>query len=151
MKNLFLKKNSEEIIQRINLLKADSKKVWGKMSVAQMLAHCNVTYQLVYENKKEKPKGLKKWLLKTFVKNTVVSAKPYLKNGRTGPDFLITNDRDFEKEKNLLILYVIKTQELGANYFHQKESHSFGLLTSTEWNTMFYKHLNHHLNQFGVY
>ena len=144
------KKSSEEIIQRISLLNTDSKKVWGKMSVAQMLAHCNVTYQLVYENKKEQPKGLKKWMLQTFVKNTVVSQKPYKKNGRTGPDFLITNDRDFEKEKNLLISYVIKTQELGANYFHQKESHSFGLLTSTQWNTMFYKHLNHHLNQFGV-
>tara|TARA_B110000971_G_scaffold35745_2_gene33909 strand:+ start:1961 stop:2194 length:234 start_codon:yes stop_codon:yes gene_type:complete len=73
------KKSSEEIIQRISLLNTDSKKVWGKMSVAQMLAHCNVTYQLVYENKKEQPKGLKKWMLQTFVKNTDVSQKPYKK------------------------------------------------------------------------
>ena len=35
-------------------------------------------------------------------------------------------------------------------YFDKKESHSFGLLSVKEWNTMFYKHLDHHLNQFGV-
>jgi SRSO17 transposase len=46
--------------------------------------------------------------------------------------------------------YIIKTQELGATHFEGKESHSFGTLTSTEWNNMFYKHLDHHLGQFGV-
>ncbi|MCJ8164098.1 hypothetical protein MKJ04_04535 [Pontibacter sp. E15-1] len=33
---------------------------------------------------------------------------------------------------------------------HWQESHSFGRLSSQEWNNMFYKHLDHHLSQFGV-
>ena len=31
-----------------------------------------------------------------------------------------------------------------------KESFSFGKLKAQEWNNMFAKHLNHHLEQFGV-
>jgi PHD/YefM family antitoxin component YafN of YafNO toxin-antitoxin module len=120
------------------------------MTVAQMLAHCNVSYEMVYTEKHPKPKGLMKLMLKLFVKQTVVSEKPYKKNSRTAPAFLITDEKDFEKEKKRLTDYLIKTQELGEAYFHNKESHSFGPLTKTEWNNLFYKHLNHHLEQFGV-
>jgi hypothetical protein len=120
------------------------------MSVDQMLAHCNVTYEFVYENKHPKPKGLKKWLIKTFAKNIVVSEKPYKKNSRTSPEFLMTDQKNFEAEKSRLIAYLKKTQELGEEHFDNKESHSFGPLTKTEWSNMFYKHLDHHLSQFGV-
>ena len=84
------------------------------------------------------------------IKNVVVSEKPYKKNGRTAPVFLVTNEKDFKTEKDRLNSYIIKTQELGSNYFDKKESHSFGDLTKSEWNNMFYKHLDHHLIQFGV-
>ena len=50
--------------------------------------------------------------------------------------------------KNIFELEV--NQELGVSYFENKESHSFGRLTIKEWNNMFYKHLEHHLTQFGV-
>ena len=150
MKNIFEKNISNEVIERINRLTPESKPQWGKMSADQMLAHCNVTYEFVFDNKHKKPSGFKKLMLKTFVKNAVVSEKPYKKNGPTAPEFLIKNEKNFETEKNRLIVYITKTQELGDNYFDNKESHSFGKLTKTEWSNMFYKHLDHHLNQFGV-
>jgi hypothetical protein len=150
MKDLFSKNVSEETIQRINSLSPNSQPKWGKMDVAQMLAHCNVTYELVYENKHTKPKGFKKWMLKTFIRNIVVNEKPFKKNGRTAPEFIIKSDKDFEKEKNRLNTYITQTQKLGGEHFNGKDSHSFGELSKTEWNNMFYKHLNHHLNQFGV-
>jgi hypothetical protein len=80
----------------------------------------------------------------------VVGEKLYARNGRTAPKFLILDKRDFEKEKRNLIQYIVKTQSLGADYFENKESHSLGKLTPKKWNIMFYKHLDHHLNQFGV-
>jgi len=49
-----------------------------------------------------------------------------------------------------LIAYIKKVQELGEEYFEGKESHSFGPLTCKEWNNMFFKHIDHHLNQFKV-
>ena len=88
--------------------------------------------------------------MKLLVKNAVVNNKPFKKNSQTGPQFVIKDDRNFEIEKTRLIEYLIKTQQLGDVYFDGKESHSFGVLTKEEWNNMFYKHLDHHLSQFGV-
>ena len=150
MKNIFTTEISDEIIHRINKLNPHSKPLWGKMAVAQMLAHCNVTYEFVYDNKYPKPNAFKQLLLKMFVKKVVVSEKPYVRNGRTAPEFLIKESKDFEAEKKRLTGYITKTQELGEAYFDGKASHSFGNLSKTEWNNMFYKHLDHHLNQFGV-
>jgi Protein of unknown function (DUF1569) len=150
IKNVFNHVDTTELINRINKLTPASQPQWGKMSVAQMLAHCNVTYEMVYEDKHPKPSGFKKFLLKAFVKSIVVNEKPYKKNNPTAPQFVITDDKDFDKEKKRMIDYINKTQQLGGAYFNNKESHSFGSLTTAEWNNMFYKHLDHHLTQFGV-
>jgi len=150
MKNIFDKSDTQAIIDRINNLTPTTKGQWGKMSVDQMLAHLNVAYEMTYEDKHPKPNFFMKWVLKMFVKNAVVSEKPYPKNGKTAPAFVMTGDKDFQKEKQRLINYMKKTQELGAQHFDGKISHSFGPLTTTEWNNMFAKHLDHHLTQFGV-
>lgn len=150
MKNIFNSSDCQEIIARINQLTPTTKAVWGKMSVSQMLAHCNVTYELVYDNKHPQPKGFMKFILKLLVKNTVVSEKPYKHSSQTAPVFIISDEKDFEVEKKRLVDYITKTQQLGEIEFDGKESHSFGTLNKTEWNNMFYKHLDHHLRQFGV-
>ena len=150
MKNIFEAKETEAIINRVDNLSPTSTPNWGKMSVDQMLAHCNVTYEMTFENTHPKPNGFTKLLLKLFVKKAVVGEKPYKQNGRTAPQFLITDSKNFVEEKARLVDYLKKTQALGANHFDGKESHSFGKLTTQEWNNMFYKHLDHHLNQFGV-
>lgn len=149
-KNLFDEKESRETIERINKLTPETEHLWGKMDVAQMLAHCNVAYELVYTDKHPKPKGFQKFMIKLFAKNIVVGSKPYKKNSRTAPMFLIANECDFEKEKTRLVDYLQKTQQLGAEHFDGKESHAFGPLNEKEWNTLFSKHLDHHLQQFGV-
>lgn len=149
--DIFSKDVSEGIITRINQLTHETQPKWGTMSVAQMLAHCCVTYEYVYEpDKYPAPGAFMKFILKMMVKNTVVNETPYKPNNRTAPDFIITGERDFENEKQRLIGFIRRTQELGGAHFDGKTSHSFGNLSTTEWNNMFYKHLNHHLNQFGV-
>ncbi|KPM49647.1 DUF1569 domain-containing protein [Jiulongibacter sediminis] len=150
MKNIFTKEVTEEVIGRIKNLNNETQPLWGKMSVSQMLAHCCVTYEMAFEDKHPKPNFLMRLMLKAFVKHTVVGPKPYAKNSRTAPAFLITDLRDFETEKVRLIAYLKKTQELGESHFDGRESLSFGKLSSNQWNAMFYKHLDHHLTQFGV-
>lgn len=150
MKSIFEKVVSDEFIGRIENLKVESLPVWGQMNIAQMLAHCLVTYELIYEDKHPAPSGFGKLSLKKFIKGSVVGDKPYKKNGRTAPLFLVSNKRDFLDEKKHLIDFIAKTQCLGAQYFDGKESHSFGELTVAEWNNLFSKHLDHNLTQFGV-
>jgi hypothetical protein len=151
MKNIFEKSTTEEVIARIGKLTPATSPLWGKMTVSQMLAHCCVTYEMLFEPEKfPKPNFLMGLMLKFLVKPTVTGSVPYKKNLRTAPAFLITEDKDFETEKKRLIDFLQKVQDLGENYFEGRESHSFGKLSKEEWSTMFYKHLDHHLGQFGV-
>ena len=150
MENVLIQSGYENMLSRINVLTPESKAGWGKMSVSQMLAHLNVAYEMTFESNHPKPNGFMKFILKLLVKNTVVGPKPYPKNGRTAPQFVISDERDFELEKNRLLNYMKKVVELGESHFDGKESHSFGPMTRAEWNVMFSKHLDHHLTQFGV-
>jgi hypothetical protein len=151
IKNVFNQNDVSEIIERINNLSPESQAQWGKMSVAQMLAHCNISYEYVFEPDKHKKAGaFVKFMLKLFVKNKVVNEVIYKQNSQTAPDFIIKDEKNFDNEKVRLIAFVTLTLEKGADYFDNYESHSFGKLNKNEWNNMFYKHLDHHLRQFGV-
>ena len=151
IKNIFDKAVTEEMIGRVNRLQPHSQPQWGKMSVDQMLAHCNVSYAYTYEPEKfKKPNPLLRFMLKNVVKKYVVSETPYKQNNRTAPDFIIKDSRNYEQEKARLIENITRTQQLGKAAFDGKENFSFGKMSAEEWNTMFYKHLDHHLKQFGV-
>jgi Protein of unknown function (DUF1569) len=149
--NIFTKEVSDEVISRINKLTPDSQRQWGKMDVAKMLAHVCVAYESIYEpGKHPAPNFLMKFILKTFVRGVVTGDKPLKKNSPTGKEFIITSDKDFAVEKARLIEYIQKTQQLGESEFDGKENPSFGVMTKTEWNNLMYKHLDHHLQQFGA-
>jgi hypothetical protein len=151
IENMFDAQGKEKMIARINALKPDSKALWGKMSVSQMLAHCNVAYEITHEPGKHKPPGfVDKFFAKVFAKNTVVGDQPYKRNGPTAPVFVIKDPKDFETEKTRLIAYINKTFEQGSKHYEGRENMSFGKLSATQWNTLFSKHLGHHLSQFDV-
>jgi hypothetical protein len=148
--NYFTSAETEKIINRINQLTATTPAKWGKMNVAQMLAHCCVSYEMVYTDKHKSPPAFVKFILKLLVKKTVVGSKPYKKNSGTAPAFLITDAKEFEAEKIRLIGFINQSLKDGKAFYANKESLSFGVLSIEEWATLFYKHLDHHLTQFGV-
>jgi hypothetical protein len=150
MKNIFDPQVTAGLIARVNQLKPESPALWGKMTVDQMLAHCCVAYEMAFTNKHPKPNAVMRFLLKAFVKNGVVNEVPYKRNIRTAPVFIISDRKNFEEEKDRLIKYLDHTVTLGQDHFEGKESLSFGPMTAQEWNNLFYKHLDHHLSQFGV-
>lgn len=150
MKDVFDPAVTGELVGRLRSLEPTTQPRWGKMSVGQMLAHCCVPYEMVYEDKHPRPGAVARLLLRLFVKRGVVSEKPYRKNTPTAPAFRITDERDFERERDRLVGYLERTAELGGEHFDGRESPSFGPLTRSEWNNLFYKHLDHHLTQFGV-
>ncbi len=148
--DLFTDEGLKITLERIDQLTADTEPQWGKMSVGQMLAHCSVAYDMALTDKYPLSGKFKTFIISLLAKKQVVGDKPYPRNGRTAPDFLITDERDFDIEKQRLISNLKKTQELGEKYFEGKQSVSFGNLSTREWNMLFSKHLDHHLTQFGV-
>src|SRR5690606_1379967 len=104
IKNIFTVDVANEVVGRINNLQPTSQREWGTMDVAQMLAHCNVPYEYTFEPEKfKKPNFFMKLILKNFVKKIVTGSRPYKQNERTAPTFVISNERDFELEKSILI------------------------------------------------
>lgn len=148
--NTFDPKTTEVFINRIEKLTPETKSKWGKMNVAQMLAHVCVSYDMAYGKVKPKYNFLTKFMLKTFVKGFVVGKKPYKKSSQTAPAFVIADERNFKIEKDRLIANIKLTESKGASHFEGLESSGFGVLTAKEWSNLFAKHLDHHLTQFGV-
>ncbi len=150
MKNIFDYEITQQLISRINKIEEETKPLWGEMLADQMFAHVNIAYDMTFTDQYPRPNPIKRFFIKQFAKELVVGSKPYKKNSKTASQFIIEGRRSFEGEKRQLIQYLEKVQQLGESYFEGKESHSLGRLTAQEWNTMFYKHLDHHLRQFGV-
>lgn len=151
MQNVFDAKDAQEYINRINNLTPETQRKWGKMSVDQVLAHLNVAYDLTFTSEKfPKPSFIAKFLLSKFVKPKITNEIPYKQSLPTSPAFIIADERNFEEEKAKLIGNIQRVQQLGREAFEGKENINFGKMTAQCWNNMFAKHLNHHLDQFGV-
>ena len=151
MQNVFDAKDAQEYINRINNLSPETPKKWGKMSVNQVLAHLNVAYDLTFTPEKfPKPNFIAKFLLSKFVKPKITNEIPYKPSLPTSPVFIIADERNFEEEKAKLIGNIQRVQQLGKEAFEGKQNINFGKMTAQGWNNMFAKHLNHHLDQFGV-
>jgi len=148
--DLFDAADVEAAQQRIAALTPETTPEWGAMSVATMLAHVNVAYEMVYDNIHSRPNPLMRFVLKHIVKQKVVGPDPYPRNTPTAPAFRIKDTRDFHTERERLLAYLQRTLHEGRRGFEGRESLSFGPLTATEWNGLFSKHLDHHLRQFGV-
>ena len=70
MENIFTKEVTAEVVARINRLTSQNQPIWGKMSVAQMLAHCCVTYEMVYTDKHPRPNAFTRFMMKTLIKKS---------------------------------------------------------------------------------
>ena len=150
IQNIYSAPVSEQFIDRINKLSANTQSQWGKMDVSQMMAHCNVSYDMAFDENFKKSSSFLRFILKNLVKKGFVNENPLKKNSSTATEMLIKTPKDFEQEKSKLVVNVKNLVEKGENYFHLKDHPGFGVMTKQEWNNFYYKHLDHHLTQFGV-
>jgi hypothetical protein len=149
MKNLFDKDTYTEIINRINALTSQTQRQWGKMEVAQMLAHCKEAFKVPLSDKKM-PRMFIGLLLGWAIKKKLYNEDPWKQNLPTAPNFIIKDSRDFEKEKQELITIINQFHNGGPGNVGQFPHPMFGTFTTEQWGMAMYKHLDHHLMQFGV-
>lgn len=147
MKSLFDPKTYNEIRARINALSEDQEKLWGKMSVGQMLHHCQGPLNIMLD---KNDYGLKpNWLAQVFFKRSLYNDKLWRKNLPTAKFLKVTEPKDFQEEKRNLegLLDEFASQRNREDW---KPHPAFGEFTKQQWGQMQYKHLDHHLRQFGV-
>lgn len=149
MKTMYDTAAYEEILGRLEKLSAASQPQWGRMNAAQMVAHCCETLKVVTDKVQLKRRLLGRVLGPIFRAQYVGDA-PLRKNSPTNPFFIITDERTFQQEKERYVALLTEFHTGGAAKCTRQPHSFFGDLTPEEWGRTTYKHLDHHLQQFGV-
>jgi hypothetical protein len=149
MKNLYDAGSYQELVSRVQSLQPDSQRQWGKMNPAQMMAHCKEAFGAALSDKPHKRLFIG-YLFGWIAKKQFVSDKPWKKNLPTAPVLKIEDERSFETEKKNLLDSMGRFVKEGPARTNGQMHPFFGRMTAEEWGKGMYKHLDHHLQQFGV-
>ncbi|MBP9823282.1 MAG: DUF1569 domain-containing protein [Thermoanaerobaculia bacterium] len=146
--SIFDASDRERILSRLSALRPDGARLWGKMDPAQMLAHCAVAIELPLAD----PNRKQRWIGRLFaplVRAKYLGDVPFPKSSPTDPAFLVGDRRSFEAERARLLAVLSRFVERGPEAATGTVHTFFGRLTGPEWGRLIYKHLDHHLRQFG--
>ena len=150
MESLFDKNISQKFIERINQLSPETKAQWGKMTVEQMLWHCQKPFEIASGALVPTVNPIIKFLFGKSAKKGMTGPIPVKKNLPTFREAKGNNSAVFDTEKKKLIEMIENFQKKGADGLIKKPHPLFGEMSVTEWNALEVKHLDHHLTQFGV-
>jgi hypothetical protein len=149
MQSLFQSADRQSILARLDTLQAGSTRQWGKMSPAQMLTHCSLALETATGDRPMKQKLIGK-LLAPLVRSSVLGEKPFSKNSPTDPTFVVSDERDFAAERKRLVGLIERFVQKGPAEAGRYTHAFFGKLSGEQWGVLMYKHLDHHLRQFGA-
>lgn len=150
MEDIFDPATAEQFRQRIRSIGAASERQWGKMSAAQMMEHCARGLEMA-TGESNPPRKLIGRLLGGVIKPMALKeGEPMRRNSPTAPVLIVGDEVDLESSRKRF-LEVLDRFVAGGELRCTKHPHAFfGAMTPKEWSTMMYKHLDHHLRQFGA-
>jgi hypothetical protein len=149
-KSLFVEADYNDIRSRIETLKVDNTKQWGKMDIAQMLAHASTPFEQALgktpfiDESNLFSKTIVKWVVLRMIKKGAMG-----RNSPTNKAFVVADERVFDKEKQRLLENVKDFREKGLSSDLGPHP-GFGPWTNEQWGTLQYLHLDHHLKQFSA-
>ncbi len=153
MNTLINHDNLEQIRNRVNNLTPETQALWGNMTVGEMVCHVSdpirdilgirITEPVVPEAMR--PALVQMVLTADNYGQGAPTSQPYLQADSGGG----TKPTDFESDRNSLLELMNKFYATDDNY--KLSSHAaLGILTREQFGIYLWKHLNHHLSQFGV-
>jgi len=150
MKNLFEAARVNEVKERILNLRPDSERQWGRMNAAQAVEHCARGIELAL-GERLPPRLLMGRIIGGMVKMKVMgNDEPMRRNSPTVQGLVVKDERNLEAEPERLCRMIDRFTAAGPTGCTSHPHSFFGRLTPEEWSTLMYKHLDHHLRQFGV-
>jgi hypothetical protein len=148
--NLFIDINYAEIVKRLERVKTDSPRMWGTMTPAQMLRHCRAQIEFIL-NPSDSVKVYPTLFRYAPIRWIALYGISWPKNSKTAPELDVNkklNDTsEFENEHRLILKAL---QDLYLCPEVEAIHPLFGKMGKTQWGRVVWKHLNHHLKQFGV-
>ncbi len=150
MRSIFDPNASLEIKERLAQLRPDSERQWGKMDPAQAVAHCCKGMEQALGDVLP-PRLLIGRLIGGFIKSKALTDDaPMRRNSPTVPGFEVLDKRDLAAERTRLNGFIDRVIAAGPAGCTAHPHSFFGRLTPEQWGILMYKHLDHHLRQFGA-
>jgi hypothetical protein len=150
MKNLYEAGVAKQVEDRLAQLKPDSPRQWGRMTPAQAVAHCSGAMEWAVSDKRP-PRTTSGWLIGWAIKPLVLKDdKPLRPGAPTDKSLVMADDCDLDVERRRLCGLIDRFVASGPAGCTLHPHAFFGRLAPNEWAILMYKHLDHHLRQFGV-
>ena len=151
MDSIFSDEGVRNLKYRLTTLKPDSPRQWGTMDVSQMMAHCQAPLNVGLGKHSLGKYNLFLRMIGKMVKNKLVKDEaPFRKNQPTDKSFKVVEANGFEEERKNLMDSIDSFSKAGRDGKLIGEHPFFGKLQGHEWDKLSWKHLDHHLRQFGA-
>ena len=150
MKTIFNQQESEGLVERIDILSKENSAQWGKMNAYQMIKHCIESENMYLGNVKLKRLFIGKLFGKMALKGMVNDDRPLGHGKPTHPTFKITGNGKVEELKEEWIELIKQYNVRSEDNFRDFEHPFFGKMTKQQLGVSVFKHIDHHLRQFGV-
>lgn len=148
-KTLFHKATANDIIERVNRLQPDKKAIWGEMNATEMLLHSNLCNEEIFQPvTSAKTTTFKQYMLRILALYIAPNFKKGIKGDAKKETVGRIDVKEFEQQRQRFI-------ELINRFPNHKGDLTlphiaFGNISTKEWGIAAYKHMDHHLRQFGV-
>ena len=148
MRTMFDPEVRAEIRTRIQRLRPDSLRRWGRMTAPQMVAH--LSDQMRHTLGDAKCAARRGLLRHSVVRYLVIYLLPWPKGRIKGPpEAFVTQPTTWEADVKTLMDLVDRFVAHGPD--GQWPEHALlGRMSGPDWGVFCNKHFNHHLSQFGV-
>ncbi|MFT4537775.1 MAG: hypothetical protein ACI841_004567 [Planctomycetota bacterium] len=120
----------------------------GKMKVVQMLAHCQFPLLSSFGEFESKRTLIGRLFGGMAKRKLVDSDAPFNKNSPTDPRFLNKDATGFDEHRSKMVELVERFHGTGST--SEKVHPFFGKMSTLDWDRLMWKHLDHHLRQFGA-
>lgn len=137
----------QEILARFDKLTPDRRPVWGRMTSAQMLAHVVDPIKTAMGEKTVAPKPGA--FSNPIVRTLIIFCLPWPKGAPTAPEFIHAHEEPFEYNLSAMRAAVEEFAAVGEAA-HRHPHPAFGQISGRAWGRLMYRHLDHHLRQFGI-
>ena len=150
MKTLFDRTVVEEVKARVRSVRRDSPRQWGKMSATQAIAHCAKGMEMAVGDLRP-PRVFIGRIFGPLVKPLAIgNDQPMKRNAPTAPELVVSGEPDLDVERERLCALIDRFAVGGPAQCTTHPHAFFGRLAPEQWADLMYKHLDHHLRQFGA-
>jgi hypothetical protein len=141
---------TDQLLARLARLQADARPRWEALNPTEMVRHCHATYEHAEGRQLPHLSPLGRLLNRWIIRRHIVSARPFREDRPPAAELHPTSATELVEARRSLEATVRQVHGSDPAAFEGRIHPLYGPLSARQWSTLFWKHLDHHLRQFGV-